>query len=162
MKNIFNKYSILIFVFFIVISSCKNNKKELELELLYEYLSANNIEEEPTESGLYFLESGFSTPETFNGSYPAVGDSVILIYKGYLLSDETIVFDEKTIIEPGVYIYKVENVIPAWEEIIGYMKIGTSAKVIIPSNLAYDNKQAGVIPPYSTLIFEIRILDIRQ
>lgn len=144
------------------ISSCNKIDKEQELDLLYKYLETNEIDIDPTESGLYFLESGFSTLQTFASDFPSAGDSVFVIYKGYLLADPGVVFAQTSLEELGIYIFKSEDVLKGWEEGIGYMKTGTSAKIIVPSSLGYGKERTGLIPPYSTLIFEVRILDIRK
>jgi FKBP-type peptidyl-prolyl cis-trans isomerase FklB len=40
------------------------------------------------------------------------------------------------------------------------MPVGSKFKLYIPSDLAYGAQQAGQIPPYSTLIFEVELLGI--
>ena len=40
------------------------------------------------------------------------------------------------------------------------MKKGGKAKLIIPSSIGYGENSAGEIPPFTTLIFEIELLDI--
>ena len=157
------KLSILFLIFWsTVILSCNKDLKKTENELLQSYIEENNINTIPTQSGLYYIESGFSGIESIGAQNPKIGDSVILIYKGYLLVDTSIVFDEKTLEQPANYIFKKDNVIQGWEEGIGLMRTGISAKMIIPSELAYGNQQTGIIPPFSTLIFDIRILEIKN
>jgi len=159
------KNSPYIFIFFLLAAgliSCNKNKKDAELALISEYLEEHNITEEPLADGLYFIETGFSVSTSSESDFARKGDTVIVMYKGYLLSDTSVIFDEKTIEEPTHYVYLVDKVIPGWEEAVGMMKKNASALIIIPSDLAYKGKQNGIIPPYSTLIFEARILDIRK
>ena len=53
------------------------------------------------------------------------------------------------------------KVIEGWEEGFLKMQKGAKAKLIIPSKLAYKGEGYGsLIPPYSTLIFEIELIDI--
>jgi len=52
------------------------------------------------------------------------------------------------------------EIIEGLEEGVSNLSIGSSAMVIIPSKMAYGEKQSGPIPPFSTLIFEIEILNI--
>jgi len=142
--------------------SCNKDKQEVELALIYSYIDANNIIADTLPSGLLYSTSGFSTLETIEASLPKKGDIVKTIHKAYVLIDKNTLklFEETTIDEPGIYVYKEDPVIPGWEEAIGLMKKGTSAFIIIPSKLAYKEDRVGIIPPYSPLVFEIRILDI--
>ena len=155
-------YIFIIFLILGVLISCNKNKKDAELALISEYLEEHNITEEPQADGLYLIETGFSVSTSSESDFPQEGDTVIVIYKGYLLSNPSVVFDEKTIDEPAHYVYLSDNVIKGWEEAVGMMKKDASALIIIPSDLAYKGKQTGIIPPYSTLIFEARIIDIRK
>jgi len=151
-----------ILIFFGVFISCNKNKKDAEKALISEYLEAHEITEDPLPDGLYVIETGFSVSSSSESEFATEGDTVIIIYKGYLLANPSVVFDKKTIDEPARYVYLKDYVIRGWEEAVGLMKKNASALIIIPSDLAYKGKQTGIIPPYSTLIFEARILDIRK
>jgi FKBP-type peptidyl-prolyl cis-trans isomerase len=55
----------------------------------------------------------------------------------------------------------VEQVIPDWVEALQLMNVGSKYKLFIPSALAYGPDGAGgVIPPNTTLIFEVELLSI--
>jgi FKBP-type peptidyl-prolyl cis-trans isomerase len=52
-------------------------------------------------------------------------------------------------------------VIAGWEQGVKGMKVGGVRKLVIPPNLAYGNRSVGgVIPPNSTLLFEIELLKV--
>ena len=52
-------------------------------------------------------------------------------------------------------------VIAGWEQGVKGMKVGGQRKLVIPPNLAYGNRSVGgVIPPNSTLLFEIELLKV--
>ncbi len=52
-------------------------------------------------------------------------------------------------------------VIAGWEQGVKGMKVGGLRKLVIPPNLAYGNRSVGgVIPPNSTLLFEIELLKV--
>lgn len=52
-------------------------------------------------------------------------------------------------------------VIAGWEQGVKGMKEGGIRKLVIPPNLAYGNRSVGgVIPPNSTLLFEIELLKV--
>jgi FKBP-type peptidyl-prolyl cis-trans isomerase FkpA len=54
------------------------------------------------------------------------------------------------------------QVIPGWDEGIAMMKKGGQAILIIPSTIAYGDRDMGDIPPYSTLVFDIELLDVQD
>jgi FKBP-type peptidyl-prolyl cis-trans isomerase FklB len=57
-------------------------------------------------------------------------------------------------------IFALTQVISGWTEALQLMPVGSKFKLYIPSDLAYGAQQAGQIPPYSTLIFEVELLGI--
>ncbi|NPA69034.1 MAG: FKBP-type peptidyl-prolyl cis-trans isomerase [Chlorobi bacterium] len=154
------KYFLFTAILLSGVYSCDKNEKDAEAALLSEYLKEHNITQEPTADGLYLVESGFSTSGYPDYDFPAEGDTVLIAYKGYLLADTSVVFDEKSIYKPARYAYLKDDVIPGWEEAVGMMKKNVPVLIIIPSDLAYGGDRTGIIPPYSTLIFEAKITDI--
>lgn len=154
------KYFVLILISALFLF-CNNQKKDAENILLEEYFANNEYENIDTiEDGLYLIETGFSSPETLSSDFPSPGDTVISIYRGYLLSDPEVVFDEADIENPQYYAFKEDQVIPGWELSIAQMKKDALALIVIHSDYAYQGNQVGLIPPYSTLIYEVRIKDI--
>jgi FKBP-type peptidyl-prolyl cis-trans isomerase len=127
-----------------------------EEKLLKDYLKRTNITSEPTMSGLYFIELRKGT-----GKSPVPGKKVTVNYMGYFIDGK--IFDssyERN--EPFTFKYGTGEVIQGWDEGLAKMKTGGKYKLIIPSHLAYGDVQRGPIPPNSTLIFEIELLDAEQ
>jgi len=148
MKNILFISLISIFLF-----SC-NAKEKQEDEERQAYLTANNITVEPTESGLYYIE----TLEGF-GIQPKIFSTVTVHYEGRLLNGE--VFDssyERG--EPITFTLGIGQVIAGWDEGIAYMKKGGKATFVIPSNLAYGANGNNAIPGYSSLVFDVELIDV--
>ena len=57
--------------------------------------------------------------------------------------------------------FPVNGVIPGWTEALQLMRVGDKWELIIPPDLGYGSRGAGnIIPPDSTLIFEVELLEI--
>jgi FKBP-type peptidyl-prolyl cis-trans isomerase len=92
-----------------------------------------------------------------NGKKPKATDRVKVHYTGRLI-DGT-VFDSS--IDRGEPItFALNQVIPGWTEGLQLMDEGSKYMLYIPYNLGYGKQQAGTIPPGSTLVFEVELLEI--
>lgn len=57
--------------------------------------------------------------------------------------------------------FMVSGVIQGWTEALQLMPVGSKFKIYLPENIAYGANGAGeMIKPFSTLIFEVELLDI--
>jgi FKBP-type peptidyl-prolyl cis-trans isomerase len=90
---------------------------------------------------------------------PKATDTVKVHYHGTLL-DGT-VFDSS--VQRGVpATFPLNRVIPGWTEGVQLMKVGDKFKFEIPPNLAYGPRSPSPqIPPNSTLVFEVELLEIQ-
>jgi FKBP-type peptidyl-prolyl cis-trans isomerase len=84
-----------------------------------------------------------------------------LITVNYILSlsDGTVIQNSKDLGAPFKFTLGAGDVIPGWEQGFAGMKIGGVRTIIIPPELAYGSNQVGPIPPNSTLIFTVELLD---
>ncbi len=131
-----------------------NKRKDEEAAARNEYLKTNNITTAPTATGLIFIEQKKGT-----GKKAEAGKMVTVHYTGTLL-DGTKFDSSKDHGQPFEFILGQGQVIPAWEEALSMMSEGGAAKLIIPSSIAYGAQQAGPIPPFSTLIFEVELVKV--
>ena len=110
--------------------------------------------------GINITESGlqFEVVEEGAGESPELSSRVKVHYHGTLV-DGT-VFDSS--VERGQPIdFPVSGVIPGWTEALQLMSPGAKYKLYIPHQLAYGESGAGgVIKPFSTLIFDVELLEI--
>lgn len=153
-----------------ILSSCNKQKKDAEDALLEEFMQDFEDEDiyDRLENKVYIIKSGFSSLDTSDIGLAQGGDTIVSIYKGYLLAeydsylqtDPNNIIDEAKIENPQKYAFLEDNVIEGWEWAMGRIKKGESASIIIHSDFAYRGDQVGLIPPFSTLIYEVRILDI--
>jgi FKBP-type peptidyl-prolyl cis-trans isomerase len=121
-----------------------------------QFLAENALKEgvTTTESGLQYevIKMG-------KGKKPAATDRVKVHYHGTLI-DGT-VFDSS--VERGEpIVFGLNQVIKGWTEGVQLMPIGSKFRFYIPQELGYGAQQAGSIPPYSTLIFEVELLGIEK
>lgn len=86
------------------------------------------------------------------------GDIVTVHYKGTLADGK--VFDESKGKAPFAFKIGVKDVIDGWDKGVLGMKVGGVRRLVIPPSLAYGDKDLGVIPPNSTLTFEIELLRV--
>jgi hypothetical protein len=108
-----------------------------------------------TKSGLKYLVLSKG-----KGVHAEINKNVEVHYTGYLTDGK--VFDSSVERgDPIEFILGTGQVIAGWDEGISLMNVGDKLRLIIPSNLAYGEKGAGtVIPPNSTLIFDVELISI--
>ncbi len=91
------------------------------------------------------------------GAKPAETDQVKVHYHGTLV-DGTVFDSSVQRGEPAQF--GVNQVIRGWVEGLQLMPVGSKFKFYIPQELAYGAQDQGTIKPYSTLVFEVELLDI--
>ena len=79
-------------------------------------------------------------------------------YTGKLL-DGTVFDSSRNSTEPFQFNLGLGQVIAGWDEGIQMMSKGEKGVLYIPFYLAYVDRQAGIIPPFSTLVFEVELVD---
>ena len=126
-----------------------------EVSILNDYLKRANITVKPTPSGLYYIET-----RKGNGKKPKSGNPVHVHYTGTFIDGK--IFDTSlTRNEAFKFIFDFKQVISGLDEGVSLMTEGGTATLIIPSHLAYkDIGYKDLIPPYTTLIFEIELLKV--
>lgn len=110
--------------------------------------------------GVVALKSGlqYEVLKSGNGRQPKATDQVRCHYEGRLV-DGTLFDSSIERGEPAVF--GVNQVIQGWVEALQLMREGDKWKLFIPYQLGYGAQGAGgAIPPYSTLVFEVELLQV--
>ncbi|MBF0246795.1 MAG: FKBP-type peptidyl-prolyl cis-trans isomerase [Alphaproteobacteria bacterium] len=108
-----------------------------------------------------FTKGGVQITDVVTGTGQAVktGDRVKVNYTGWTMDGNQ--FDSSVGRKPFVFPVGRGQVIPGWEVGVEGMRVGGKRELIIPSDMAYGAAGVpGVIPPNSTLKFEVELLEI--
>ena len=116
--------------------------------------SAAEPKEEKTASGIVITKIKEGT-----GASPKAGDTVKVHYRGTLVDGKEFDSSYKRG-QPATF--PLNRVIPCWTEGVQTMKTGGKSKLVCPPNLAYGSSGRPGIPPDSTLIFEVELLEIAK
>ena len=130
--------------------------KMYEDSLMMDYLVADSISTDSIH-GIFIHTATEGT-----GEFPATGDRVTVTYKGKFMNGR--VFDPGSM--PFVLTIGGGNSIKGFEEGVKMVKEGGSATIVIPFYYAYgeygrvDNYNRTLIPPFTTLVFDISVTEI--
>jgi FKBP-type peptidyl-prolyl cis-trans isomerase FkpA len=100
------------------------------------------------------------------GTEAATGNSLTVNYTGWLYDPtkadlKGLKFDSTAATSAFTFALGGQQVIQGWDRGLVGMKIGGIRRLIIPPSLAYGSVRNNAIPPYSTLVFEIELLDVQ-
>lgn len=118
------------------------------------------LAENKNKPGVVTLPSGlqYEIMKAGEGPKPTINNTVKTHYHGTLI-DGTIFDSSVKRGQPAEF--PVGGVIQGWVEALQLMPVGSKWKLFVPYNLAYGERAAGQeIKPYSTLIFEVELLEI--
>jgi FKBP-type peptidyl-prolyl cis-trans isomerase FkpA len=101
------------------------------------------------------------------GTEAAVGNTLTVNYTGWLYDptkpdNKGLQFDSSIGRDPFLFILGTQSVILGWDRGLVGMKIGGIRRLVVPPSLGYGNVRNQSIPPYSTMVFEIELLDVQS
>lgn len=117
------------------------------------------LAENATKEGVQTTASGlqYKVETMGDGPKPAATDTVKVHYRGTLLDGTE--FDSSYKRNEPIS-FALDRVISGWTEGVQLMPVGSKFMFYIAPDLAYGEGGGGPIPPNSTLIFEVELLDI--
>ena len=147
---------VLLFSLVLTTISCtkeedKNYDSKNEADIL-KYIEVNNLNTEKTPSGLYYV-----IEKQGDGLQPNSNSDVIVSSKAIFLNGKP--YDESG--EFG-YAYNLQRVISGLAEGVALFNEGGEGKLIIPSRLAFGNKDIGSIPAGSVLVFDLKLISTKK
>ncbi|HET6244936.1 MAG: FKBP-type peptidyl-prolyl cis-trans isomerase [Bacteroidetes bacterium] len=136
-----------------------NHKSDHEHKILKKYIKENNISESSYSDGIYLIFE-----KKGEGKKITQGMKVSINYRGSFLNGE--VFDDTFADKKSfdLTLGTSEQVISGLEIAIKKMNNGGKAKIIIPSHFGFgeSGSSTGIIPPNTTLIYEVEILRVNN
>lgn len=87
------------------------------------------------------------------------GERVGIYYQG-LLQDGTIFDENYGDKKPLRFKFNAGEVIPGFDEAVGMLRVGEEGYFLIPAELGYKGQVAGIIPPFSDLLFRIKLVEL--
>jgi FKBP-type peptidyl-prolyl cis-trans isomerase FkpA len=150
------------------LKSMADEAKKEEPIKIKKYIADNNLKVTTTPTGLNYV---ITTPGS--GPKPMPGDTVVVNYTGKFLNGKIFDTSIKSEAQKGKLAinpmnpYKpirfplgVQGMIPGWNEGLLLFNKGTKATMILPSNDAYGEQGYQQIQPFTSLVFEIELVDI--
>ncbi|GAB1416319.1 FKBP-type peptidyl-prolyl cis-trans isomerase N-terminal domain-containing protein [Paludibacter sp.] len=142
-----------------------NTMQKMQTEKLEKQYKSNKeagikfLEENAKKDGVITTTSGlqYEIIKQGKGTLPTVTDKVKVHYHGTLI-DGTVFDSSVDRGQPAEF--GVTQVIKGWTEGLQLMPVGSKFKFYIPQELAYGSNDQGTIKPFSTLIFEVELLEI--
>ena len=117
------------------------------------------LAENKTKDGVKTTPSGlqYKVITQGTGAIPADSSKVKVNYKGTLI-DGTEFDSSYKRNEPATF--RANQVIKGWTEALTMMPVGSKWELYIPQELAYGARESGQIKPFSTLVFEVELVEI--
>jgi FKBP-type peptidyl-prolyl cis-trans isomerase FklB len=141
----------------------KSKKQEEMNKVTYkDYIEKNEafLAKNKEKAGVTVTPSGlqYEVIKMGTGPKPTAQNTVKVHYVGTLIDGKEFDSSVKRK-EPATF--PVSGVIPGWSEALQLMPVGSKFKICLPQSIAYGANGAGeAIKPYSTLIFEVELLEI--
>lgn len=167
MKLDLMKKLLLVAVIGVFVASCMNETDEYvpptkaeEMSLLNEYLDTlenRGLDIDTTALGVYYVIDSIG-----NGIYASYGDTCTVKYIGSLI-DGTL-FDASAYHNTAgtfTFILGVDQMIDGWTDGMQVIDEGGEGYLIIPSELAYGSMGNSSIPPNTTLVFGVEMVEIK-
>jgi FKBP-type peptidyl-prolyl cis-trans isomerase FkpA len=134
--------------------------REEEMTLLKTYLGnlvTKGYNIDTTDLGVYYV-----TLDKGEGPKAQMGDTLTVGYAGYFVNG--FMFDSSTlnsVDEKWTFVLGNPPMIKGWDDGMKVMNKNSRVQIILPSDLAYGETGSGIIGPYRTLVFVVKIHDLK-
>jgi FKBP-type peptidyl-prolyl cis-trans isomerase FkpA len=151
--NKFVPFLALGFIVLVIAGVFALQTRDTNKEQAVEPTQSNTTQQTPTELQITDTQVG-------TGAEAVAGKTISVHYTGTLTNgtkfDSSV--DRGT---PFEFLLGSGQVIKGWDQGFNGMKVGGKRKLVIPPSLGYGTQAVGTIPPNSTLVFEVELLDVK-
>ncbi len=147
----------------IIYTGCKKDSRDFELEMaeLETFIfdqKAKGLKIDTALTGIFHI-----LKEPGEGPTPQPGDTCFIEYKCFLINNRLVEKSQDFYPPNGIwkFIFAPPDMNAGLRAGIELMNAKCEMDIIIPSNLAYGKKGTANIPPYSTLIYAVKMHDLR-
>lgn len=113
----------------------------------------------PYDQGSYVLMHWFNDRSLTAGNLKPYSTSTVAVkYIGHFYNGTA--FDSSYLQTDSIFTTKVSAVVPGWQIALQNMHVGDSCEVVIPYQSAYGANGYSSMPPYSNLVFHMKLKDI--
>lgn len=132
-------------------------EEQATLKAYLDTLTANGRDIDTTALGVYYI-----TLEEGEGPLAKTGDTLTIGYAGYFVNG-TIFESSEWYSQEGKtkFILGETDMIDGWNDAMKTLSKNAKVQFIIPSDLAYGSTGSGSIPPYTTLVFVVKLWEFK-
>ena len=99
------------------------------------------------------------------GADAVAGKTVVVNYTGWLYDPtktdgKGLIFDTSVGQTPLTFTLGIGQVIPGFDQGVTGMKVGGARRIVIPPSLGYGSQRNNSIPAFSTLVFDVELVEI--
>lgn len=144
----------------LVFTSCSKDDDSMKSNEENYYEGLEFLEKNAKREGVTVTSSGlqYEVLQEGNGKSPSATNTVRCHYEGRLING-TIFDSSYKRGEPSEF--ALYQVIKGWTEGLQLMKEGAKYRFYIPCQLAYGSQGVSIIPPYSALIFDVELIEVK-
>lgn len=99
------------------------------------------------------------------GADAVINKTVVVNYTGWLYDPtktdgKGLIFDTSVGQTPLTFTLGIGQVIPGFDQGVTGMKVGGARRIVIPPSLGYGSQRNNSIPAFSTLVFDVELVEI--
>jgi FKBP-type peptidyl-prolyl cis-trans isomerase len=132
----------------------RDSLRNLEKEILANYIAKNNITVQPKQSGLYFIPI-----EPGKGKKPDTGDMCQVVMEVKQIDGKLLFSNLDT--RPMDVEFGKNFDTKGFMEGLSMLRVGGKAQLIVPSEIGVGEKGRELVPPFTTILYEIELQKIK-